>query len=400
MLTRDGKSLLFDEAPISKMRMTREGYLVADVKAARSGIYTYKGSEVGMPDKDFVRVYRPPETVFDKKTMSSFTSLDVTDDHPDELVDSTNWKKYAVGHTGEDIARDGDFIRVPLIVRDENTISKIRSGKRGLSYGYTCDVEPKAGKTPDGQEYDAIQTNLNGNHLAICDLGRAGSECMVGDSNQNKETSNMPGENLKQVIVDGIPVMATDASAMVIDTLQGRIRKANEDNLKLVSDHAQEVKARDAQIKELEAKVQAKDAELGTKDAELKVLKDKANDATSFDAQVAERVELLTRAKGLGLKDEEVKGKTNQDVVKLAVSRKMGDSAIQGKSDDYIRACFDFLSQGHSAVQDHDPLAEAVKRSGGISSGSLTDEAEVEKVHKQMVADMESAWKNPPARVN
>jgi hypothetical protein len=82
MLTKDGKSILVDDAPITRTRLTKEGYLVADVRAARTGIYLYRGDEVDMPTMDVVRVYRPPETVFSKETLKSFTSLDVTNEHP------------------------------------------------------------------------------------------------------------------------------------------------------------------------------------------------------------------------------------------------------------------------------------------------------------------------------
>jgi uncharacterized protein len=396
MLTLDGKPVFYDEAPITRKRMTREGYLVADVRAARSGIYHYRGSEVGMPDKDIVRVYRSPETVFDKRTMRSFTSLDVTNEHPPELVNSTNWDRYAVGHTGEDVARDGEYIRVPIMVRDQAVIDDVNQGKVGLSFGYTCDVEPTPGVTPQGEQYDAVQKNLTGNHLAICHMGRAGSECRIEDSTPKKESRQMPDTNIRTVLVDGIPVQATDASATVIDTLQGRIKKANEHNLKLVSDHANEVKV-------LSEKISAADKALAERDVKIKALEDavtKANDAGSIDQLVADRVDVLTKAKALGLKDEEVKGKTNEDVIKLAVAKKLGDSVVAGKSIDYVRCAFDLYSNDPVPARDHDPLAEAVRRSGGIASGAVTDESAAIEAHNKMVADMESAWKNPPARVN
>lgn len=349
-----------------------------------------------MPEMDVVRVYRPPETVFDKRTMSSFTSLDVTNEHPDELVDSKNWKRHAVGHTGEDVARDGEFIRVPIIIRDQSAIDDVKRGKRGLSFGYTCDVEPESGTTPQGEHYDAIQRSLTGNHLAICGLGRAGSECRIEDSPLEQEPAKMPGENtnIRTVMVDGIPVQATEASATVIDTLQSRVKRASEDNLKLVSDHATEIKV-------LQDRLSQADKDLAERDVELKTLKDKAADAGAIDKLVADRVDVLTKAKALGLKDEDVRSKTNEDVVRLAVSKKLGDSAVAGKSYDYVLCAFDLYSKNSDGqVKDHDPLAEAVRRSGGIGSATVTDEAAAEEAHAKMVADMQNAYKNPLARVN
>jgi len=49
-------------------------------------------------------------------------------------------------------------------------------GKVELSNGYTSEIEFKAGKTNDGFEYDAIQTDIKGNHIAIVDKARCGIE--------------------------------------------------------------------------------------------------------------------------------------------------------------------------------------------------------------------------------
>src|SRR4051812_44815165 len=97
--------------------MTRDGYLVAEVRAARTGVYDYHGSELGRPDLGTVKVYRPPEEVFSDDALASFTSLPVTIDHPPEMVNAKNWKRYARGYTGEDAAKEDFYVRVPLILR-------------------------------------------------------------------------------------------------------------------------------------------------------------------------------------------------------------------------------------------------------------------------------------------
>jgi hypothetical protein len=35
------------------------------------------------------------------------------------------------------------------------------------------------GKRPDGSHYDAVMRNIRGNHIALVDTGRAGSECRL-----------------------------------------------------------------------------------------------------------------------------------------------------------------------------------------------------------------------------
>ena len=215
----------------------------------------------------------------------------------------------------------------------------------------------------------------------------------------------MPGENtptLRTVLVDGIPVQATDASAQVIETLQRRLQDANSKTLQEAESNARAVQAKDSEITSLKAGLAKKDGELGTKDAEIATLKAQVSDAAKVDAMVAERTDVLTRARGLGLSDQEVKGKTNQEVIKLAVAKRLSDQAIQGRSDDYVRCAFDFLSSGQaretpfsqgSPVQDRaqDPLAAAFMGQGFPLRDSQDPEAE----HRKMVSDMESAWKTP-----
>src|SRR5690606_10621448 len=133
------------------------------------------------PDMPIVRVYRPADQVFAKDSLASYAHKPVTKDHPDEAVSADNWKDLAVGQIGDEVARDGDFIRVPLIVMDAAAIKAVEGGKRELSAGYTCDLAFEAGITPDGQPYDAIQKDIRINHVAIVQRGRAGSQARIGD---------------------------------------------------------------------------------------------------------------------------------------------------------------------------------------------------------------------------
>ena len=106
----------------------------------------------------------------------------MTNDHPSESVGAGNWKRHAVGMTGDEIARDGEFVRIPMVVMDQAAIDLIDGGKRELSMGYACELDWTAGTTPAGEAYDAIQRQIRGNHVAIVSAGRAGAACRIGDS--------------------------------------------------------------------------------------------------------------------------------------------------------------------------------------------------------------------------
>jgi hypothetical protein len=396
MITRDGKTLLSDAAPISAMRLTKEGFLVADVRASRMGIYRYSGAECGKPEVSEIRVFRPEAEVFRKETLASFTTIDVTNDHPPEMVGPRNWRKYAVGHTGDEVLKDGEFLRVPILIKDQQTIEEVQSGKRGLSFGYTCDLDFTPGKTEKGEEYDAVQKNLVGNHLAIVGAGRAGPNCRIGD--ENTGDPEMPGENIKTILVDGLMVRVTDEAERAI--------------AKLTTDHEKAIKAKDELVAQLtadnvrltadlsarDATIAAKDKDLAGKDVEIKSLRDAAGDVSKLDAQAVERAELLSAAKALGLSADDVRGKANDAIVRTAVEKKMGADKIKDKSADYVRACFDHLvdaagKDGGTVLRD-DPIARLMGDGRPVSSPT-NDAAAAAEAHRKMVDEMSSRYQRP-----
>src|SRR5690606_7023306 len=95
-------------------------------------------------------------------------------------VTSANWKTHAIGRMGDEVRRDGQYVRGTLIVQDGNAIELVRGGTRDLSAGYQCAVEWSAGLAPDGTPYQAAQRSIRGNHVAIVDRGRAGAACRIG----------------------------------------------------------------------------------------------------------------------------------------------------------------------------------------------------------------------------
>lgn len=163
-----------DAVTVAGTRRRDDGYLVADARIARTGVQLYAGSELGRPDMATVRVYRAGAEVFSEDTIRSAAHRPVTNEHPEAMVTSENWKRFAVGQTGDEITGEGIFIRVPLMVSDEAAIKDIEAGKRELSAGYFCDVDFTAGVSPSGEEYDAVQKNIRVNHIAIVARGRAG----------------------------------------------------------------------------------------------------------------------------------------------------------------------------------------------------------------------------------
>lgn len=179
---------LFDAAPISTRRKTGDGYLVANAKAARVGVQTYAGFEVQRPDLSVVRVMRPESEVFDRASISTYGSKPITMGHPPEGVTAETWRKFAVGHVGEGVVRDGEFVAIPLMLSDAAAIRELEAGTKELSVGYTCDLAWAAGNA-NGQTWDAVQRAIRVNHVALVPKGRAGPECRIADAAGSASTA-------------------------------------------------------------------------------------------------------------------------------------------------------------------------------------------------------------------
>ncbi len=366
-----------------KPRRTGDGYLVATAKAVRTGIQLYAGSEVGVTDKAVVRVYRPPEEVFADASLQSFSHAPVTINHPAEAVTADNWSQLAVGEVSTAAKKDGEWVHLPLVLKDAAAIAAVESGKRELSAGYTCELDWTPGVTADGQSFDAQQRNIKINHLALVDRARAGSQARIGDGawgampidDATHEDSPM---NLKTVTVDGIPVEVTDQGATVIATLQQRLADAAKKASDTETSHA--------------ALIAAKDKDIATRDAEIDKLKGQVLDAAALDKLVTDRANLIALAAKIA-KDVKTEGLSDADIRKAVVTAKLGDAAVKDKSDDYINARFEILAE--DAAKSADPFAAAVR--DGITPTN-DDNKTVTDARAAMIADMQSAYQ--PAKAN
>lgn len=368
-----------DSVTVSGTRRTADGYLIAEAKSVRTGIQLYSGDEVGKPSMPIVRVYRPADQVFADASLQSFTHAPVTMNHPDEAVTADNWKELAVGEVSTAAKKDGEWVHLPLILKDAKAISAVEDGKRELSAGYTCELVWGDGVTPDGQQFNATQTNIKINHLAIVDRARAGSQARIGDGASWGAAPFIPDHNpkketimtLKTVTVDGIPVEVTDQGAVVISTLQTRLADANAKAEKAEAAHT--------------AALAAKDAELAKKDAELDAMKAKVLSDADLDKRVQDRADLITVAKAIA-KDVKTEGLSDAAIRKAVVVAKIGDAAIAGKSEAYIDARFDHLVED-AAKGASDPFAAVVK--DGVKQ---IDTNSTSTAHKAMTDHLTSAW--------
>ena len=164
---------------------TPEGYLICvDSILARTGKQTYKRSEIfGDDDERLVEVDRKEDEVFSKETLASFENKPICVEHPDVEINAENISQYAVGFVRD--VRRGECDGVPvmlgtLVITDAKTIEEIENGEHTeLSCGYDCDIED----TENPQ-----QRRIRGNHVALCEQGRAGIARIVDSVNDEEST--------------------------------------------------------------------------------------------------------------------------------------------------------------------------------------------------------------------
>lgn len=181
-----------DRAPLEKVRRLSDGRIAAVAKFARSGIQQYSGAELGRPDLSVVNVYRPETEVFDEASMASFAHKSITLGHPAGGVTIDNWKQVAAGWTEGKVARDGDYVEIPLILADAAAIRAYDSGEaRELSGGYACELVWGDGVTPSGEPFQATQKRIRGDHIAQVPKGRAGEKARIGDSAMTNDAETL-----------------------------------------------------------------------------------------------------------------------------------------------------------------------------------------------------------------
>lgn len=169
-----------DRGSLSRPRKMANGFLQTDAYFTRVGVFEYRNS-----DGSVRRELRLPSEVFKPDSMATFAMAPFTNGHPPVPVTPANSKSFSVGYTGQDVRRDGEKMRGTVVVSDAKTIRQMKRGKRQVSNGYFCDLDPTSGVTkgiegiPDGLQYDCIQRNIEGNHVALVERARAGSDVEV-----------------------------------------------------------------------------------------------------------------------------------------------------------------------------------------------------------------------------
>ncbi len=383
----------YDVAPIDKYELTPEGYLRAWATIARTGVQQYTDA-----DGSIRREYRPEAEVASPISLASFAGKAITLEHPSVLLDSSNTKDYQIGFTSTEVVYDNGFVRAVMTITDKDAIERIMRGDaKEVSAGYRVNYEAIPGVTDSGENYDGIQKDINGNHIAVVRRGRAGPQVKLHLDRLDAADPSLftpieePSMTAK-VNFDGAEFEVTESVALAITKERDDAKMSYADMKKkydgMMAEASKMKEEMDAMHKEMKGKVDAAEGRADALTEEVDSLKGELSEAqkTNVDSLVEERIALIDKARPSLDAAFDFTGKTAREIMETSIKAVRGDADLSDRSDDYVTAMFDTLaestSRGDSAATEELRKAVASLVSPMSAPSSYMDK-------------LQNAWKSP-----
>lgn len=198
-----------------RISKTPEGFLVChDVPITVAGDMYYSPDQVGRDIKaknGHVRVAKDIEQIHSDETIRSFEGKPITLGHPrDESGEGVfvtpenamSLSRGVIQNVRPGSGKSFDKLLADFVIMDKEAIELVESGTvREVSCGYNYE----AANVQDGF---FEQTNIRGNHVALVPRGRAGPQCAIFDSKEEK------GMSLKEKLRDALSVFSKAIDAV------------------------------------------------------------------------------------------------------------------------------------------------------------------------------------------
>ena len=307
---------------------TNGWYEIKDNPLSVVGVYPYMGRSISSEciQDHLYGVYRPESELSSQDCIDSFKLIPWIDDHvmlgSEDAGLTPSEQKGVQGVIGQDVYFDGTTLRGNIKVFSEAMANLIANGKKELSCGYRCRYEYSPG-VYNGQEYQYVQRDIRGNHLALVENGRMGPDVAVLDhltfTIDSKEFQPMAEENNE-----------AEKSEMTLEEIHKFL---------------EEVLPKLAKIQELTGAVKSEESS------------EEENDDTVYDDEEEKADEEVDKAvKDECAKDEETKEKEGETGMDAAAIAKLVQKNIAKKSKLYEKLSAQVGAFDHSDM-DLDKLA-------------------------------------------
>ena len=347
----------YDTAQIKQVTTDPQtGFMhVTNVPIARVGVFPYMKA-----DRSIEMEAKLPTELLSDSTVNSADNRPVTNDHHG-LVTKDNATQLAKGFTADNAHVDDNTLRVDMTIMDGKLIDAINNGKQELSIGFQTNIDQTPGEY-NGVAYDSVQKDIQINHVAVVNQGRAGHKVrLLGDS------AEMIDDNVKEGKTESMEYTKTrldsvDQTITVADHDVDAVTKLDADNSdksKKIANLKDQIAELQKQLDELQgnadeskkdvAKAQAKADSLEKENENMK----KKYEGDGFDKKVQARLKLMEKAKKF-VGDSADLNKMSAREMKIAAvksAKAVNDSInLEDQTDDYIQALFDNLKEPATVV--------------------------------------------------
>lgn len=200
---------------------------------SKATINPYRGEEIpgyeelGLERDKIYHLLRDPREL--EAAAPTFNGVQLLKKHI--AVDASDHQMWdIVGCTGSTAAFDGTFLTNSLHIWTQEGIDFIESGdQRELSCGYHYVPDMTPGNF-NGKSFDGVMRNIEGNHVALVEEGRAGPDVVVGDSALKQRKDAMKPTRLEYAVLMRTaaainPLLAMDAKINYGPILKGLTMK-------------------------------------------------------------------------------------------------------------------------------------------------------------------------------
>ena len=192
---------------------------IAKSHISKATVNPYFGSEIpnsqalGLIPTQIYYLFRDPKEL--ARAASTFARLPIlmghkatsAKDHPEELV---------VGAIGSDVEFNDPYLDADVCIWTDEAIAGIETD---TVREFSCSYRYVAVMTPGeyhGQRYDGVMTEIHGNHLALVEAGRAGSDVLAADEAIKTMKTTTLGKALIVTLGGMSPKLAQDSAFLAL----------------------------------------------------------------------------------------------------------------------------------------------------------------------------------------